>query len=74
MLIGTNSQVTLKTPIIQLTKGQVVVKALELNAPIELTWSCYKGGDVQCGTCPTCNERKEAFKFAGVTDPVGYAN
>ena len=38
------------------------------------TWSCYKGGDVHCGKCGTCVERREAFMQAGVADPTEYAS
>jgi len=37
------------------------------------TWSCYKGGDVHCGKCGTCVERREAFQQAGLVDPTTYA-
>jgi 7-cyano-7-deazaguanine synthase len=36
------------------------------------TWSCYKGGDIHCGKCGTCVERREAFLGAGVPDPTLY--
>ena len=36
------------------------------------TWSCYKGGDLHCGVCGTCVERREAFLLAGLTDPTLY--
>jgi 7-cyano-7-deazaguanine synthase len=43
-----------------------------LGVPYEETWSCYEGGEVHCGLCGTCNERKEAFENAGVPDPTRY--
>ena len=43
-----------------------------LNIPYEDTWSCYEGGEIHCGLCGTCNERKEAFQRANVTDPTKY--
>jgi 7-cyano-7-deazaguanine synthase len=38
------------------------------------TWSCYKGGEIHCGKCGTCVERREAFALAGVQDPTVYAS
>ena len=35
------------------------------------TWSCYRGGDTPCGTCPTCVERRNAFDGVGEDDPLG---
>jgi 7-cyano-7-deazaguanine synthase len=55
------------------TKGEVVALAVRLGAPLDLTWSCYAGGDVHCGRCGTCTERREAFTDAGVPDPTTYA-
>jgi len=71
--IGTDQTVRLITPIIKVPKSEVVKQGVELNAPIELTWSCYRGGERQCGTCPTCHERKAAFKANDLVDPVSYA-
>ena len=56
----------------ELTKAGVVEWGLRLGVPYELTWSCYEGGDVQCGECGTCLDRKAAFAANGVEDPVPY--
>jgi hypothetical protein len=45
---------------------------ISLGVPYEDTWSCYEGGEIHCGLCGTCNERKEAFQLAGVPDPTKY--
>ena len=52
------------------TKAEVVKMGLELNAPYELTWSCYEGKDVPCGKCGTCIDRAAAFAANGVSDPA----
>lgn len=62
----------LETPFISKSKTDIARLADDLGAPVHLSWSCYKGGDLHCGTCGTCTERKEAFKDAGVTDPTEY--
>lgn len=70
--IGTYGKISLYAPLINMNKTQVVAKGLELNTPYFLTWSCYKGGDKQCGKCATCIDRRNAFKNNGVDDPVKY--
>ena len=70
--IGTYEKVTVKAPLVNMTKADVVKTGLELKVPYELTWSCYEGGEKQCGTCGTCIDRKNAFKQNGVKDPVEY--
>jgi 7-cyano-7-deazaguanine synthase len=64
--------VELLTPYAALTKADIIVKGQRLNVPYSRTWSCYKGDDIHCGVCGTCNERKEAFRLAGVIDPTQY--
>lgn len=70
--IGTYEKVTVKAPLVNVTKADVVKTGLKLKVPYELTWSCYEGGEKQCGTCGTCIDRKNAFKQNGVKDPVEY--
>lgn len=70
--IGTYEKVTVKAPLVNMTKADVVKMGLKLKVPYELTWSCYEGGEKQCGTCGTCIDRKNAFKQNGVKDPVEY--
>ena len=72
--IGTYGNITVNRPLIDLNKAGVVKIGLGLNVPYELTWSCYEGGEKQCGTCGTCIDRKAAFEANGVKDPVEYEN
>ncbi len=67
-------RVSLERPFVEMDKRAIVRLGLELNAPLELTWSCYNGGKLHCGKCSTCLERKEAFYAAGVPDPTIYAD
>lgn len=62
--------VAVRAPWVHMTKADIV--AAEPTAPYELTWSCYKGGELHCGKCGTCVERAEAFALAGVPDPTTY--
>ncbi len=67
---GTNIKII--TPIIHLSKAEIVRKGLELNAPLELSWSCYQSEDLACGTCDSCALRLRGFERAGVIDPIEY--
>lgn len=65
--------VRLERPFVDWDKSAIVRRGAELGVPFALTWSCYVGGEVHCGRCGTCVERREAFAKAGVPDPVRYA-
>lgn len=62
--------VDLRTPLIDLTKSQIVRLALDLGAPVELTWSCYRAGPDPCGACDACQLRARGFAEAGMADPA----
>jgi len=66
-------KVDLFTPLISLTKGAIVSLGAKLGVDFAATWSCYEGGEVHCGRCGTCVERREAFALSGVADPTEYA-
>lgn len=70
--IGTLRKVRLIAPFISMTKGEIVSAGMKLGVPYHLTWSCYRGGKVACGNCPTCRERRKAFYDAGEVDPIEY--
>jgi 7-cyano-7-deazaguanine synthase len=59
-----------ETPIVNLSKSEIVHWAMELNAPLEYTWSCYQGGSVPCGRCDSCILRAKGFQEAGFQDPL----
>lgn len=68
--LGSGNQLRVIAPFVGLTKADVVKEGLRLNAPYELTWSCYEGGEKPCGVCGTCRDRIKAFEANGVTDPL----
>lgn len=72
--LGTKDEtnIEIKMPLVHLQKSQIVQKALELNVPLSLTWSCYKSEKKACGVCDSCRLRLNGFKLAGVTDPIEY--
>ena len=69
-----DTRIEIRTPIIHLTKAEIVKKGIELNAPLHLTWSCYRSETLACGTCDSCALRLRGFAQAGIADPIKYAN
>lgn len=67
------TRVEIRTPIIRLSKAGIVKKGIELDAPLHLTWSCYRSEDLACGTCDSCALRLRGFEQAGIKDPIAYA-
>ena len=63
-------EIVMEAPIITMSKAEIVRYAVELDAPLELTWSCYAGGDEPCGACDSCILRAAGFAEAGVADPA----
>lgn len=72
MASGTYAGIKLLRPFIAMDKAAIVGRGVELGVDFRNTWSCYKGGEVHCGTCGTCVERREAFEVAAVEDPTEY--
>ncbi|MDZ7625106.1 MAG: 7-cyano-7-deazaguanine synthase QueC [Ignavibacteriaceae bacterium] len=72
--LGTKPETKIKieTPVIHLSKAEIVRKGIEMNAPLHLTWSCYQNEDVACGVCDSCALRLRGFQMAGVEDPITY--
>jgi len=66
-------KIKIVTPLIAMRKVEIVRLGLELNAPFDLTWSCYSREDKACGICDSCVLRLRAFEAAGVRDPIPYA-
>ena len=68
------TNITIETPLIYLKKSDIVKRGMELHAPLDLTWSCYRDSDAACGVCDSCALRLRAFQEAGMDDPIAYAN
>lgn len=66
------TKIEIRTPLVHLTKAQIVQEAIKLNVPLEHTWSCYKEEKEACGVCDSCRLRLNGFKIAGVKDPISY--
>jgi 7-cyano-7-deazaguanine synthase len=72
--LGTKPETKIKivTPVIHMSKAEIIKKGIALNAPLHLTWSCYQNEDKACGVCDSCALRLRGFQQAGIEDPIFY--
>lgn len=70
--VGDGVDVTIEMPVGNMMKHEIVKLGLELDAPMDLCWSCYHAGDVHCGQCGPCFMRRTAFEINGVPDTLEY--
>ncbi len=73
--LGTKDETDIEIlrPLVELSKADIVSKAVDLKVPLELTWSCYQNSDKACGVCDSCRLRLRGFEKAGIKDPIAYA-
>ncbi len=64
------TNINIITPLISLSKKEIIIKGIEMKSPLELTWSCYKNENKACNECDSCLLRKRGFKQAGIKDPI----
>jgi 7-cyano-7-deazaguanine synthase len=62
------------TPLIEMSKRQIVELGVSIGAPLELSWSCYRNEDLACGRCDSCRLRLRGFREAGIDDPISYVS
>ena len=67
-----STKIRIETPIINLSKAEIVKEGIRLNAPLHLTWSCYQNEDEACGVCDSCALRLRGFQISGIQDPIKY--
>jgi len=72
--LGTRDEtrITIRMPLVHMSKAQIVQKALETGVDLSHTWSCYQSEEEACGVCDSCRLRLKGFAEAGVVDPVPY--
>ena len=68
------TRIRLVTPVIGMSKADIVRRGQELGTPFNLTWSCYRDEDLACGRCDSCALRLRGFAGAGAVDPLRYAD
>lgn len=73
LALNRRNSLRIHAPFIEERKAETVRLGLELGVDFARTWSCYRGGETACGTCPTCVERLNAFREVGAADPLPYA-
>ncbi|MBQ6219625.1 MAG: 7-cyano-7-deazaguanine synthase QueC [Methanosphaera sp.] len=69
---GSFDDISIKAPLIDMNKTEIVRKGQEINAPMNLSYSCYTGNDSHCGVCESCKRRKRAFLQANIEDSTEY--
>jgi len=67
-----DTRITIETPLIKMTKEDVVREGIKLKIPFELSWSCYFENEIACGVCESCKLRLKGFKNAGINDFIQY--
>ena len=65
-----NTSIKIISPLINLTKKEIVLKGVDLKSPLEMTWSCYENEDNPCSKCDSCMLRERGFRLAGKKDPI----
>jgi 7-cyano-7-deazaguanine synthase len=66
------TEIRIVTPVIAMSKGEIVRQGLALGVPFAKTWSCYQGSERACGRCESCRLRLRGFREAGCPDPIPY--
>jgi 7-cyano-7-deazaguanine synthase len=72
--VGDGKNIVLLMPVGNMMKHEIVDLGLKINAPLHLTWSCYRNGPTHCGTCGPCYMRRKAFEINGAAEVIQYAN
>jgi 7-cyano-7-deazaguanine synthase len=72
--VGTkpDTDIEIITPLIHFSKKDIIRKAIDLNVPLHLTWSCYQNEEIACGVCDSCALRLRGFQQLGLEDPIEY--
>ena len=71
--VGSFDEIKIEAPLIDMNKKDIVEYGSSLGAPMELSYSCYKGFNYHCGVCESCMRRKRAFESAGIEDKTVYS-
>ena len=72
--VGSLENIQIQAPVIDMFKKDIVKLGEKIDAPLDLTYSCYMGGDIHCGKCESCMRRIRAFKEAKIHDSISYSD
>ena len=67
-----STKIEILRPLVELSKAEIVSKSLDIDVPLEYTWSCYANSDEACGVCDSCRLRLQGFEQAKTEDPIPY--
>ena len=67
-----DTRISIETPVIAMSKAEIIGRGLALSVPFELTWSCYEANEEACGECESCRLRLAAFERSSARDPIRY--
>lgn len=70
LVFGTLTKTSVYAPLIKMNKIEILQRGLKIDAPLELSWSCYEGKEIPCRICESCLRRLRAFESAGIKDPL----
>ncbi|WAX22407.1 putative queuosine biosynthesis protein [Pseudomonas phage MiCath] len=70
--VGCGKAVRIEMPVGNLMKHEIVALGLEIGAPLDSTWSCYRAGNLHCGKCGPCFMRRKAFEINGAPEVINY--
>ena len=71
--IANYSPIAVKAPYIAMSKTEILAIGLNMQLDYGLTWTCYEGKELACGSCGACHERLESFAANNVIDPIKYS-
>jgi 7-cyano-7-deazaguanine synthase len=71
--VGEIHDIRVESPTAGMDKASIVKEGLRLGIPWDLLWSCYEGGRLMCGTCPSCSRLRAALEEQGVRDRIIFA-
>jgi 7-cyano-7-deazaguanine synthase len=66
------TEIAIETPVISMSKAEIVREGVALGVPFDRTWSCYQCEEEACGACESCRLRLAGFAEAGLRDPLPY--
>ena len=70
--VGDGKSMEVDMPVGNMMKHEIVALGKSIDAPLDLTWSCYRAGELHCGTCGPCYMRRTAFEINNLPEVIQY--